>query len=89
MDGWNGKILWIDLTEKNSRVEEISSDVYTKFVGGKGLGAYLLYREVAPRTDPLGPSNVLFFMSGPLQGLPAPFGTGGGGLFLPCSHSQN
>ena len=72
MDGWNGKILWIDLTKKTSRVEEIPHEVYADFVGGKGLGAYLLYREVEPGIDPLSPSNILFFMPGPLQGLPAP-----------------
>ncbi len=72
MDGWNGKILWIDLTTKTSRVEEIPPDVYADFVGGKGLGAYLLYRELAPGIDPLSPNNILFFMSGSLQGLPAP-----------------
>ena len=70
MDGWNGKILWIDLTKKTSRVEEIPHDVYADFVGGKGLGAYLLYRDLEPGIEPLGPSNILFFMPGPLQGLP-------------------
>ena len=72
MDGWNGQILWIDLTTKTSRVEEIRPEVYADFVGGKGLGAYLLYRELAPGIDPLSPNNILFFMSGSLQGLPAP-----------------
>ncbi|MGY5863564.1 MAG: aldehyde ferredoxin oxidoreductase family protein [Candidatus Thorarchaeota archaeon] len=72
MDGWTGKILWVDLTEKTTRVEELPRDVYTDFVGGKGLGTYLLYRELKAGTDPLGPENVLLFMTGPLQGLPAP-----------------
>jgi aldehyde:ferredoxin oxidoreductase len=72
MNGWNGKILWINLTKKTSRIEEIPSDVYADFVGGKGLGTYLLYRELEPGIDPLSPNNILFFMPGPLQGLPAP-----------------
>ncbi len=69
---WNGKILWVDLASKTTRTEDIPSQVYENFIGGKGLGAYLLYRFLEPKTDPLGPDNILFFMTGPLQGLPAP-----------------
>jgi aldehyde:ferredoxin oxidoreductase len=70
--GWNGRIIWIDLTNRTTRTEEISSEIYEDFIGGKGLGAWLLYRELAPNIDPLGSNNILFFMTGPLQGLPAP-----------------
>lgn len=69
---WNGRVLWVDLTDKSTREERIESDIYKKFIGGKGLGTYLLYRNLEAGIDPLGPDNVLFFMSGPLQGLPAP-----------------
>ncbi len=72
MNGWNGKILWIDLNKKTSKVEELHPEIYADFVGGKGLGIYLLYRELEAGVDPLSPSNILFFLSGPLQGLPAP-----------------
>jgi aldehyde:ferredoxin oxidoreductase len=72
MKGWNGKILWINLTTKTSQVEEIPFEIYEEFVGGKGLGTYLLYKNLPKGTDPLGPDNILFFMTGPLQGLPAP-----------------
>ncbi len=69
--GWIGRILWIDLTTRSSRVEELSPEIYEDFVGGKGLGAYLLYRHLESGVDPLSPDNILFFMAGPLQGLPA------------------
>jgi aldehyde:ferredoxin oxidoreductase len=72
MLGWNGKILWIDLTTQEAKEEHLDPEVYEKFIGGKGLGAYLLYRELEVGTDPLGPDNLLLFMTGPLQGLPAP-----------------
>ncbi|MHA2140732.1 MAG: aldehyde ferredoxin oxidoreductase family protein [Candidatus Thorarchaeota archaeon] len=72
MLGWNGKILWIDLTNKESREENVDLSIYEKFIGGKGLGAYLLYRELEAAVDPLSPENVILFMTGPLQGLPAP-----------------
>jgi aldehyde:ferredoxin oxidoreductase len=71
-NGWTGKIIWIDLANRTTRIEELPSRIYEDFIGGKGLGTYLLYRELAPHIDPLGSSNVLFFMTGPLQGLPAP-----------------
>jgi len=70
--GWNGKILWVDLTNKASRIEKVPQQIYEDFIGGKGLGAYLLYKSLKPKIDPLGPENILFFMTGPLQGLPAP-----------------
>ncbi|MHA2209044.1 MAG: aldehyde ferredoxin oxidoreductase N-terminal domain-containing protein, partial [Candidatus Thorarchaeota archaeon] len=72
MKGWNGKILWIDLTTSETREETLGPEIYEKFIGGKGLGAYLLYRELEAGADPLGPDNLLLFMTGPLQGLPAP-----------------
>jgi len=71
MNGWTGKILRINLTKRTSAAKEIAPDVYSSFVGGKGLGAYLLYQELQPGCNPLSPSNVLLFMTGPLQGLPA------------------
>jgi aldehyde:ferredoxin oxidoreductase len=71
-NGWNRQIFWIDLTNRTTRIETLPSEVYEDFIGGKGLGAFLLYRELAPNIDPLSPSNVLFFVTGPLQGLPAP-----------------
>jgi aldehyde:ferredoxin oxidoreductase len=72
MLGWNGKILWIDLTTKETREETLDPEMYEKFIGGKGLGTYLLYRELEAGIDPLSPENLLLFMTGPLQGLPAP-----------------
>jgi aldehyde:ferredoxin oxidoreductase len=70
--GWNGRILWIDLSKEAVREEKLPMEVYEEFIGGKGLGAYLLYRALASGIDPLGPHNILFFLTGPLQGLPAP-----------------
>ncbi len=39
---------------------------------GEGLGAYLLYHEVPPGVDPLGPQNILAFCTGPLTGVQVP-----------------
>ncbi|MHA1928127.1 MAG: aldehyde ferredoxin oxidoreductase family protein [Candidatus Thorarchaeota archaeon] len=69
---WNGKILCVDLAAKSTREEKIPASIYESFIGGKGLGAYLLYSKTRKGIDPLGSENILLFMSGPLQGLPAP-----------------
>jgi aldehyde:ferredoxin oxidoreductase len=69
---WHGRILHIDLDNESVSKTELSSDIYERFIGGKGLGTYLLYTLVAQGIDPLGPENSLFFMTGPLQGLRAP-----------------
>jgi len=71
-DCWHGKILCVDLSSKTIGEESIPQEVYEKFIGGKGLGAYLLYTRTPKGIDPLGPDNILLFMTGPLQGLPAP-----------------
>jgi aldehyde:ferredoxin oxidoreductase len=41
-------------------------------LGGKGLGAWLLYNEQGAHVDPLGPENQLIFHTGPLTGTTAP-----------------
>jgi len=44
-----------------------------KFLGGRGLGAKILFDELKPLTDPLGVENKLFFLTGPLIGTGAPW----------------
>ncbi|HZK49758.1 MAG TPA: aldehyde ferredoxin oxidoreductase C-terminal domain-containing protein, partial [Thermoleophilia bacterium] len=38
-------------------------------VGGKGLGAHYLSTELPAGVDPLGPENILIFMTGPVSGV--------------------
>ncbi len=63
-----GKVLRINLTEKNYRVDTYGRQEVELFLGGRGLGAYFLFKEVPPRMDPLEPENKLIFMNGPLAG---------------------
>ena len=42
--------------------------MYQKFLSGLGLASALLYREIPAKADPLGPENVLGFVSGLLTG---------------------
>ena len=42
MYGWMGKILRVDLTRGNLREEPLEPQVAKDFIGGRGLGIYLL-----------------------------------------------
>ena len=41
-------------------------------LGGKALAAKILWDELAPGIDPLGPDNIMVFLTGPLAGTNAP-----------------
>ncbi len=62
------RILRIDLSNRSYRVEEIPDKIINQYIGGRGLGAYLLYNSVPPRIDPLGEKNHLIFTAGPSNG---------------------
>lgn len=72
MSGTMGKLLVVDLTNGQLEDEPIDPGLATDFVGGAGYAARYLYHELGPDTDPLGPDNVLMFMTGPLVGTRAP-----------------
>ncbi len=57
-------ILKIELTKKESWVEEVPADIFRQYIGGRGLGAYLLYQLVPAHADPLGPDNHVIFTAG-------------------------
>ncbi len=66
--GWSGTVLDVDLGAKSSKSYPLDRDVARRFVGGRGLGARLLWDLVGPEVDPLSPENVLIFTNGPLTG---------------------
>lgn len=66
--GYNGKALVIDLTRQESRWQMLDTDVLRRFIGGTGLGAYLLYTHCPPHVEPLDPQNPLIFVTSPLVG---------------------
>lgn len=68
MKGYMGKVLIVDLTSGNTFEEDIPDKIYENFLSGVGLGAYYLYKNIPPKADPLGPDNILGFVSGLLTG---------------------
>ena len=70
--GYMGKMLRVDLSEGTFREEELDPALAREFLGGRALGARLLYSEQPGGVDPLGPDNRLIFLTGPLTGTLAP-----------------
>lgn len=66
MQGWAGKVLDIDLTSGAVRSYPLDMEMARRYLGGRGLGARLLWDLVGPEVDPLAPENVLIFAAGPL-----------------------
>ncbi|WP_240986600.1 aldehyde ferredoxin oxidoreductase family protein [Acididesulfobacillus acetoxydans] len=69
MKGFFGKLLRIDLTRKTYVQELIPDEVFFRYLGGKGLGSYLLLKEVPGGVDPLSADNKLIFVVGPATGV--------------------
>jgi aldehyde:ferredoxin oxidoreductase len=70
--GYKGKIAVVDLTSRTVKEEVLSENLYRSFIGGIGLGVRILYEYMKPRVNPLGPENIIGFVTGPLAGTPAP-----------------
>ena len=69
LNGYAGKILRVNLTNKNIATEEIGESFCRKYLGGAGFIAYYLLKELPQGVDPLGPDNKLIFATGPLTGI--------------------
>jgi len=67
-----GRLLRVDLSSGEIGVDSLDESLFKQFLGGRGLGARLLYQEVPARTDPFGQDNALIFLTGPLEGTLAP-----------------
>ena len=68
MYGYHGKALIVDLSTRSHRWDTIPEEVLRGFIGGIGLGTYLLYKYCPAGADPLGPDNPLIFVGSPLVG---------------------
>jgi aldehyde:ferredoxin oxidoreductase len=72
--GYVGKLLFVDLTKGTLEEKSLSEELAKNFIGGYGIGARVLYDMMKPGADPLGPDNILGFVSGLLNGTGALFG---------------
>jgi aldehyde:ferredoxin oxidoreductase len=66
------QILRVDLSAGKIHTSRLPTEVMPLVLGGKGLGAWLLYHEQSSQVEPLSPDNNLIFHNGPLTGTTAP-----------------
>jgi len=59
---------YIDLTTQNIKIIESPANILKKYLGSRGYAAKILYDNVGPEVEPLGPKNFLIFSTGPFTG---------------------
>jgi aldehyde:ferredoxin oxidoreductase len=62
-NGYNGRILHVDLTKGELTIEEPEEAFYRKYLGGSAMGMHYILRQMPKGADPLGPDNVLTLMT--------------------------
>jgi len=83
INGYAGRLLFVDLTSGAIREESPDEGFYRSCIGGTGLGAKILMDRMEPGVSPLGPDNILGFVTGPLTAA----GVYGGGRFMVTTKS--
>jgi len=71
--GYAGKILRVDLTNQELTTEP-TIRYAERFIGGRGINAWILFNELDPETKPFDSENMLLIGVGPLVGTLSPFG---------------
>lgn len=67
--GFHGRLIRVDLTRGKTTEEALDLSIARRFLGSKGYAAQLLFKELAPGTEPLSPENKVVIMTGPLTGV--------------------
>lgn len=70
MFGYHGRYLRIDVTRGSAEIILFADSVLRRFIGGVGLGTWLLHEEAPPGVNPLAPESPLIFCFSPLVGTP-------------------
>jgi aldehyde:ferredoxin oxidoreductase len=68
--GYFGRALVVDAGDGSAAVLPLPGAVLRAYLGGVGLGAWLLHRLAPAGADPLGPESPLAFVFSPLVGTP-------------------
>src|ERR1700726_874076 len=68
--GYFGRALVVDVTSGTSQDQPLPDSLLRGYIGGSGLGTWLLGRLGTPGADPLGPRAPLAFVFSPLVGTP-------------------
>lgn len=68
--GYANQILTIDITSRTFATPAFDPRIRDYFLGGRGLGLYLLHRSITAATKASDPENPLIIANGPLGGIP-------------------
>jgi aldehyde:ferredoxin oxidoreductase len=68
--GYFGQALVVDVTAGTAQTLPLPEEILRAYIGGAGLGVWLLHRLGPPGVDPLGPRAPLAFVFSPLVGTP-------------------
>jgi aldehyde:ferredoxin oxidoreductase len=68
--GYFGKALLVDLSTASGESAEIEDYVLRSYIGGAGLGTWLMHQHCPAGIDPLHPDAPLMFVFSPLVGTP-------------------
>jgi aldehyde:ferredoxin oxidoreductase len=74
-NGYIGKIINVNLSDGDITEEALNDDLCRDYIGGYGIGARLLYERIPAGAEPLGPDNILGFLTGSMTGTPAIIGS--------------
>ena len=69
-NGYNGKILHVNLTRATIETETPPESFYRTYMGGSAFGLYYILKEVPRGIDPLSPENMLTIMASVTTGAP-------------------
>jgi hypothetical protein len=69
-EGFNRRILHVDLTTGSLQVETPHESFYRKYLGGSAMGLYYILKAMKPGADAFAPENVLTLMVSILTGAP-------------------
>ncbi|OEH86115.1 aldehyde ferredoxin oxidoreductase [Desulfuribacillus stibiiarsenatis] len=72
MNGYQGKLLRVDLSSNSVNVEPLSLEKAVAFIGGRGLAGKLIAEEIPAGIDALSEQNKLIIATGLLTGTTAP-----------------
>ncbi|NOZ85239.1 MAG: aldehyde ferredoxin oxidoreductase family protein [Deltaproteobacteria bacterium] len=81
--GYMGKVLFVDLSRKSFKQEDVPDELYENFLSGYGLAARIIWERQKPGIDPLSAGAHLGFASGLLTGTGALFA----GRWMVCGKS--
>jgi aldehyde:ferredoxin oxidoreductase len=65
MKGFYNRYLWIDATKKECTIKRIPDDILKRYLGGKGLSAWLLLKHQPQGVHPLSPEYLFIVATGP------------------------